>query len=696
MKKKIGLCVFLVAGLLLCVLPFVGMSVAPTTETTEKKELAKLPDVKKEGSWNLDFLSELGTYFEDHFAGRQYLVSVDSWIESLFFQKTNIDNVIVGKHGWLFYKDSLNDYQGKEILSDRSIYNIAYNMKVMQNKVEAEGHKFVFTIAPNKNSLYGEHMPYTYSFQYSDVNNRRLLEKELEKQSVNYADLYGLFSGEQETLYLKKDSHWNNKGALLAYNALCDKAGWEHEDYRNCEYEIKKDYVGDLNSMVYPLLEQPEENYHYHMDTKYQYVNKGNYEKVEESTVSVEDAIVQTSNKDGKGSLVMYRDSFGNTLLPFMANAFEDGYFFKTTPYNTELHMKQYNPDVVIVEKVERKLDELAYFSPALMSGVEVTLPESYRTIQSDTSLFAVVPETNTSFYEIYGILEEDLAEDAQEIYVEVGTKDGGRVTYQAFCRSIEEVSDYGYVAYIPNEMVAEKKQKIRVYLKLGEDIFCVKEEELDISGVKAGEDIPEQIQPDTKKKGTKQKQIIVLEKGEMKTISTSADTLQEMMDSGEIEINKKDRVIPDLEDTLFDREVVSIQRVVVKEKKVVKKIPFQKKEVVSDELYKGESKVTTKGKKGEKTIIYRLTYVDGKLEKKEKVSQKVTKKPVDEVTSVGNKEKPIPTTPPPQPARQSTPATKKPSGRTIVSKEWVEDCGTDSGYWIITYSDGTVEYVDG
>lgn len=683
MIKKIGASLFLIIGLIFCAVPFVGMTVAQTTETTEKKELAKMPQFMEDGKWNQNFLSELGSYFEDHFAGRQYMVSLDSWVGSLLFQKTNIDNVIVGKNGWLFYKDSLNDFQGKEILSQRSVQNIAYNLKVMQNKVEAEGSKFVFTIAPNKNSLYGENMPYNYSFHYADTNNRKLLEKELEKEGICYADLYTLFSKEEEILYLKKDSHWNNKGALLAYNLLCDKAGWEHDTYKGCTFQIVKDYVGDLNSMVYPLLEQPEENYVYTYDAKYQYVNG--------STVSVEDAKVQTYNKDAKGSLVMYRDSFGNTLLPFMANAFSQGYFFKTTPYNIEAHTKEYDPDVVLVEKVERKLDELA-FLPAVMSGVEVVLPENYRTVETDTTLQMITPEINSSYYEMYGILDEKLAKDAEEVYVGIETKDGERVTFQAFARTIENVSDYGYVAYIPKEIMPEKNNTIRVYLKHKEGMFCIKEEDVDLLNVETGSDTLTEKNFNTEEKDISEKQIIIMENGKKQVLSTQADTLQEMMDAGQILINKEDRIIPDIEDTLFDREVVSIQRVVVKQEKVKKKIPFKEKEEISDKLYKGERKIITKGKAGVKTITYRLTYVDGKLEKKEKIAEKVTKKPVNKITAVGNKEKPVVTAQPATPA----PAIDKSTGRTVVSKEWVEDCGTDSGYWIITYSDGTVEYVEG
>lgn len=694
MKKTESYC-FLILGLLLCVCPLAGMTFARTEETTEKKELAALPAFLEDGKWNGDFLQELGRYFEDHFAFRQYFVSMDSWLESLLFQKTNIDNVIIGKDGWLFYKDTLNDYTGKEIMSERALDNIVYNLSVMQEEIEAQEKKFVFTIAPNKNSLYEQGMPYTCSYKYSDTNNRKLLEEKLQKAGINYVDLYQQFKNQKEILYFKRDSHWNNKGALLAYNSLLDAAGWEHADYADCMYSVKKDYIGDLNSMVYPGMEKTEENYYYNYETLYQYVDRGNYEDVEESSVSVEDARVQTCNSSGEGALVMYRDSFGNTLLPFMANAFRDGYFFKTTPYNIGTHLESSDPDVVIVEKVERKLDELAV-TPAVMTGKEVVLPEKYRTVKTNTTLSAVIPEANAGYYEIYGVLDEAVAASANAIYVQFEVKDGERITCQAFARTIEGVSDYGYVAYIPKDLTAKKNMEVNVYVEREDGVFCVKNTKVDITTVKQEEDrITQKDIPESTpkvKRNTNGMEVTILEKGREKVIYTQAETLQEMEELGEIVIHNADRIIPDTTDKLLNGEIVSIQRVVVKEKKVVKEIPYQTKGVFSDELYEGEQKVTTEGEKGEKTIVYRITYVDGKLEKKEKISEDITKNAVNKVITIGTKKKIMRTSPPPV----ATKSPDKSNKRTIVSKEWVEDCGSNSGYYIITYSDGTVEYVEG
>lgn len=696
--KKIGYSAVLVFGLFICLFPLAGMTFARTDETTEKKELASFPAVKEDNHWNESFLQELGAYFEDHFAFRQKFVAMDSWIESILFQKSNIDNVIVGKDGWLFYKDTLNDYTGKEVLSDRSLENIAYNLSVMQGQVESQDKHFVFTIAPNKNSLYPQGMPYTYSYKYSNTNNRKLLEEKLKKASVNYVDLYQQFTAENETLYLKRDSHWNNKGALLAYNCLLDGADWPHEDYADCQYQIKKDYIGDLNSMVYPELEQPEENYYYDFKTLYQYVNRGKYEDAEQSTISVEDARIQTYNTSCKGNLVMYRDSFGNTLLPFMANAFENGYFFKTEPYNLGMHIESYNPDVVIVEKVERKLDDLA-FTPAIMTGKEITLPDKYRTVETNTTLSATIPEGNTSYYEIYGVLDETMASSSDAIYVQYKMENGNTVTYQAFAKTIPKVSDYGYVSYIPGNFITDKTMEVNVFIERKDGIFCIKSSQIEVSSIQSNTDtITKKELPVTKSTNDNEIEITIMEKGTKKVLRTHATTLQEMETLGEITLNDEDRIIPDRNETLVNGEVVSIQRVVIKTKKVVKKLPFKTKEVLSDTMYEGESAVTTKGKKGEKTIIYHITYVDGKIEKKEKISEKVTKKPITKVISKGTKQKIIPTQKPkPQPQpKKNTNSSNTPNNKTVISKEWVEDCGSDSGYYIITYSDGSVEYVDG
>jgi hypothetical protein len=72
-------------------------------------------------------------------------------------------------------------------------------------------------------------MPYYYKLRESEQNNRDGLKELLEEAGAEYCDLFELFENENEILYHKQDSHWNNKGALMVYNAVLSALEKDHE-----------------------------------------------------------------------------------------------------------------------------------------------------------------------------------------------------------------------------------------------------------------------------------------------------------------------------------------------------------------------------------------------------------------------------------------------------------------------------------
>ena len=217
--------------MVMCILPFAGMAVAKTETTRENRTMAAFPSFMEEGKWNVNYLQDLGAYFEDHYAFRNLLVSVDSQIQAKLFKTSNMDTVIVGKNDWLYYTASLDNYLGQNLMSDQEVYNATYNLSIVQEYVQSRGAKFLVAVPPNKNSLYGENMPYYNQSKVSSERNYTNIIKALKSNKVAYTDLYQLFSNKKETLYLKRDSHWNEKGSLLAYNALLTDLNKEHELY---------------------------------------------------------------------------------------------------------------------------------------------------------------------------------------------------------------------------------------------------------------------------------------------------------------------------------------------------------------------------------------------------------------------------------------------------------------------------------
>ena len=87
-----------------------------------------------------------------------------------------------------------------------------------------------------------------------------------------------------------------------------DELDLPHEDYSEIQPQLVKNENGDLNKMLYSFYGELEENYDYGLAQDYVYRN---------DVKSVEDGFIVTENKAGQGSMLMFRDSFGTTLIPF-------------------------------------------------------------------------------------------------------------------------------------------------------------------------------------------------------------------------------------------------------------------------------------------------------------------------------------------------------------------------------------------
>lgn len=444
--KKTGNIIYVVVCLVFCALPFVGMTFYKTDTTTENKTLAAFPKWEKDGRWNADYFDELSAYFNDHFAFRQELVSADARIQSKVFRVSNVDTVMVGTDGWLYYTDTLDDYLGQNTMTERQVFNTVNNIRLLQRYVEEQGAEFVFTVAPNKNSLYGENMPYYADCKAGDTKNMDLLAPEFARQEIAYVDMFNVFERQNEILYLKRDSHWNNKGAILAYDTILDQLMIEHETFENVKTIREKKEYGDLNKMLYPLTAEPEWNYYPDNAKQWSYVSE------EED---VEAAWIETKCEEGTGTLLMFRDSFGNTLLPLMAQQFGNAYFSKGVPYQIADYMEQYKPELVMVEKVERNMDEYM-LTPPVMKGLEpdIVLDDIPENVQKDAvSIHIAECMENTDYMVISGEIDTAITGEEGRIYVGVSEDGTGTPTmhYEAFTVTTE-TSDYGYKLYLPKE----------------------------------------------------------------------------------------------------------------------------------------------------------------------------------------------------------------------------------------------------
>lgn len=457
-KGKLIYCILFFA---ICLCPSLGMLVTKQETSSENRQLSEFPSPKtEEGKINVEWLSQAGDYFQEHFAFRNELVTGNALLHGRLLETSTADGVIQGKNGWLYYKDSLDDYLGQDLLSDRSLFNIAHMLSMTQQALEEKGVNFLFTIAPNKNSLYGDNMPYYDKLKVSDQTNRENLESWLTTEKVAYADLYQALMEEDEVLYHARDSHWNNKGAALAADVLMDALGKDHDSYERESYTVRRDYTGDLDTMLYPLASTADDEIYYDKETTYATV---------EEIQSNFDPRITTVNPVKEGSLVMYRDSFGNALLPYMADAYANAYFSRGIPYQL-MDVETHSADTVIIERAERFLPEMSQFPPVL-TAKEISLTEDQELQESDGAVdVKIKPQGMTA--QLSGRIKEGLLDTDSRIYLKVN----GSV-YEAFPMDVkveENLDDNGFCLYLPSELVAADGNDVEILIEKDNKIYNI------------------------------------------------------------------------------------------------------------------------------------------------------------------------------------------------------------------------------
>ena len=154
----------MIVFLALLLVPFAGMLITGASKS-ESNSAAKLPvpvmvsEDENKARINKDYLKQLGEYFEGHCALRQEMVTGYSYVTTKVFQTSSSKSVIYGRNGWMYYTDTLGDYTGSDVMTERQLFDCVRTLKLMQDYCKEHDSDFVFVIAANKNSLYGENMP---------------------------------------------------------------------------------------------------------------------------------------------------------------------------------------------------------------------------------------------------------------------------------------------------------------------------------------------------------------------------------------------------------------------------------------------------------------------------------------------------------------------------------------------------------
>ncbi|GAA2176703.1 resuscitation-promoting factor [Arthrobacter parietis] len=137
---------------------------------------------------------------------------------------------------------------------------------------------------------------------------------------------------------------------------------------------------------------------------------------------------------------------------------------------------------------------------------------------------------------------------------------------------------------------------------------------------------------------------------GKSTRIETTMNTVADLLAEAKVTLGKEDRVSVPVNSSLVTGMGLKVTRVETGKKITeTETIDFTSTEKETEELLVGEREVVQAGVAGERTRVFTVTVIDGKESKRENVSDKVTREPVEEIIAVGTREEEPEPTPEPE-----------------------------------------------
>lgn len=216
------------------------VGVFPETKIEEKRELATFPKI----SLDEKTLEGLTNYFNDNFGFRGSLIFLNNYIDLSVFKISPNTQVIIGKNGWMYYQPS---YESNKVAVDMEmVKKVVEKIKNFEDELVFQDKRFVFVLAPNKESIYPEFL----REKLEGENNYEMIMKEIEWQNVNTFDGLKLLQDVKDKgsmVYSKNDTHWTRYGLFITINEMLRSFGREGMNYSGVE-DVQR--VGDLSLLV--------------------------------------------------------------------------------------------------------------------------------------------------------------------------------------------------------------------------------------------------------------------------------------------------------------------------------------------------------------------------------------------------------------------------------------------------------------
>lgn len=322
----------------------------------ENRYLAETPELSWDNILSGKFQDGLEDYLRDQVCFRDGWITVKTGIQKACGD-TDIGGAYVGKDGYDFEKITPEDVDEKQV--DRNIKAVEDYFMTASETIDRQ--KLSFLLVPTSGLVMQEKLP----------KNARLFDQakyidQVQKamKDYNFVDVRDtLMDHNDEYIYYKTDHHWTSAGACMAYDAWRERTGGEAETEDGLVKNVVSDkFRGSLYSKILDADSAYDEIWTYGLQKdeafgskdctvtidekqqldsiyddeklqekdKYAYFLGGNYGQVHIQNQKA------ASKAKGKNILII-KDSFANSFVPFVTQDYENIYMVDLRYYNGDM-----------------------------------------------------------------------------------------------------------------------------------------------------------------------------------------------------------------------------------------------------------------------------------------------------------------------------------------------------------------------
>lgn len=346
----------------------------------ENRYLAETPELSWDNILSGKFQDGLEDYLRDQVCFRDGWITVKTGIQKACGD-TDIGGAYVGKDGYDFEKITPEDVDEKQV--DRNIKAVEDYFMTASETIDKQ--KLSFLLVPTSGLVMQEKLP----------KNARLFDQakyidQVQKamKDYNFVDVRNtLMDHNDEYIYYKTDHHWTSAGACLAYDVWSERTGGEAETEDGLVKNVVSDkFRGSLYSKILDADSAYDEIWTYGLQKddafgskdctvtidekqqldsiyddeklqkkdKYAYFLSGNYGQVHIQNQKA------ASKAKGKNILII-KDSFANSFVPFVTQDYENIYMVDLRYYNGDMksYLQEHNiTDVLVLYNISNFISD--------------------------------------------------------------------------------------------------------------------------------------------------------------------------------------------------------------------------------------------------------------------------------------------------------------------------------------------------